>query len=197
MRVHFPIPLLAYAAVFFIQGRLLAENVVRNEPQTEGEKRLLNWDLNKKFDTSLARFSSDSKASTKSFGTGSFQAKSFGGQKTYESKSFYTPEFLTPAKANTDKSFASKSASLASGKELDRPFAQANETFIPPKVQPVLKELPTSLVKPYDPASRTFAGPEAVRKEMKFTPGNMPMGGVSEGHVLTIDEVRKILNISK
>jgi hypothetical protein len=54
-----------------------------------------------------------------------------------------------------------------------------------------------SAPRDFEKAKLTYAGPEASRKEQKYTPGNAPKGGLIEGRTLSVDEVREILNKSK
>ncbi len=48
-----------------------------------------------------------------------------------------------------------------------------------------------------DALTQTYGGPEAQKKKIPYTPGNGPAGGVTFGRVLSVEEVKEILNKSK
>jgi hypothetical protein len=166
-----------------------------------GENRLLEPDLSKTFDPALARFGSRPSSSTgrsarispfggsKSFGP----AKSAALDKSFPSSAFHTPQFLT--KSSPTRSFASSAFSGT------RPAPEKDSRTATPGNAVLSKTFPSfpSNIAPTTAtaAQREYAGPEAEKKKIPYTPANGPLGGVTTGRVLSIEEVRDILNKSK
>lgn len=176
-------------------GEPSGANVVSQAPQTEGEKRLLQWDLKKSFNLQTARFGSRSAPNLKSFSSGAFsQTKTFSGATPFESKSFATSAFPYSAAAET-KSFSTSTSPAA-----NRGFSTRNSAPITDKefetrnFQAQTSQYATDSAKE---SGRTFSGKEAERAKEKYTPDNPPRGGTITGRQLSIDEVREILNKSK
>ena len=197
MRVPYRSFLLAAALLFpGASSLLLAENVSRSDPQTAGEKRLLDWDLSKTYDLSRGRAATKGQAPTRAFSTPSFQPKGFQ-TKAFSAESFASPEFLIPESKTKAKTFAQQQPFSLPSPTSGKSFLPANSTSAPPKVVPTAQTSFPNASKTFSESTRPFQGPEAARKEQKYTPGNGPTGGVIEGRRLSIDEVREILNKSK
>lgn len=168
-----------------------------------GRKRFFDVDRNKTFDPGLARFGSRSSSSgnrsatTRVFGSSNTfnSGKDSASTKSFPSSAFYSPRFTQSA--SDVRPFTSKSFLLrapASESTPGKTVAQSNfsvRDFKPPT---------GSLAAPAGSASyptREYDGPEAQKKKIPYTPANGPTGGVSYGRVLSVDEVREILNKSK
>jgi hypothetical protein len=167
--------------------------------QTTGEKRFLEPDLSKTFDTSLARFGSrGSTSSGRAARTAPFGGtKMFGSQKSasldksFPSSAFHTPQFLT--KSSPTRAYGTSSFSGVGTAPTPRTTSTGNP--IPTGGFPTSTSRLASSSAAY--AQREFAGPEADKKKIPYTPANGPQGGVSYGRVLSVEEVREILNKSK
>ena len=171
----------------------------RSEPTTEGERRLLEWDLNKSFDLSTARVSPRGTTSGKRFDTKSFQPGAYT-PKAFSAGSFYSPVFLPPDSKTLPNAFKTKTFSNTAQPLPTRTFFQANDAAPAPlrsATTDPTDSAKNAASKAFAGSNRTFSGPEADRKEMKFSMENAPRGGVFEGRKLTLDEVREILNKSK
>ena len=177
-----------------------AESVRRSEPTTEGEKRLLEWDLNKSFDLSKSRFSSKGADSGKRFGAKSFVSSAFSS-KPFNTNSFYSPVYLPQNTASTPGAFSAKTFTPAAGSIPLRAFSKSSQTapytWQSSSFQPNASSQPRGTERAFPAGNLSFQGAEAARKEMKFSPENAPKGGLFEGRQLTVDEVREILNKSK
>ena len=83
----------AAALLVYLQPKAHAEAVTR-EAQTEGEKRLLEWDLNRKFEPRKTTFSPAALTGSKTVPVSTFGTRSFVSGKA-ETHSFSTSEFLS------------------------------------------------------------------------------------------------------
>jgi hypothetical protein len=177
-------------------GTLLCENVVRSDPETEGEKRLLNWDLHKTFDLSQNGPMSRGKSPTRSFSTQPFAAKNFSGRQ-FQTSAFTSPEFLVQEGKTKPKGFTTKPAGSTDAPGSNKTFSAGKPPVSPPKATASEVGSPYGSGQSFREANRLFQGPEAARKEQKFSPENAPKGGVIEGRRLSVEEVKEILNKSK
>jgi hypothetical protein len=177
-------------------GTLLAESVSRSEAQTAGEKRLLDWDLNKSYDLSRSRTNPKGQAPSRAFATQSFRPGAFQ-TKAFSAEAFTSPEFLTPEGRTLAKPFAAKQPFTLPSPTFGKAFLPGSTPSAPPKAVPTSPTSAPSAPKKFAGADRPFQGPEAARKDQKYLPGNPPAGGVVEGRKLSMDEVREILNKSK
>jgi hypothetical protein len=196
LAVHFPLPLLL--AVTFLgvrSNRLQAESLTRSDAQTAGEKRLLEWDLNKTYDLGRGRSNPSAKVPSKSFFTRLFKPGAYNA-KTFSTESFSTTEFLLPDGKVGTKPFANTGAVPLKSANLSRPFT-SEKLAIQPKASPALPASGPGMARNFQGADRPYLGPESLRKEQKYTPGNAPNGGVIEGRQLSVEEVKEILNKSK
>lgn len=163
----------------------------------QGQNRLLDWDLTKRFDPSLARFSGgDATAQRKSFGTAEFsQGKSFSGSKSFNSRSFSVSEFLPSSASAANRTFSESRANKAS----EQSFPAGGKAFETADNREAGRGFSTGKFPDKTPSieARAYEGAEAQKMKQRYTPENAPAGGVSHGKVLTIDEVRDILNRSK
>lgn len=71
-----------------------AESIVTSTPQTEGERRLLEWDTTRKFVPLKSTFFSSSAKEYRQAQVSQFATRSFGGESSATAKRFSTPEFL-------------------------------------------------------------------------------------------------------
>jgi hypothetical protein len=113
--------------------------------------------------------------------------------RAFDAKSFTSSEFITNPATSSNKPFLSdKSVSLENANEAaSSPFlSKTSQSRAAETRSATLPETPTSL-------TQTYEGPEAQKKKIPYTPGNGPTGGVSTGRVLSIEEVKAILNKSK
>jgi hypothetical protein len=155
----------------------------------------------KTFNLSLLRSGTPPNA-TKSFSTSAapsfltpkFEAKSNTPfARSFDAKTFSSSEFITgPATASSKPFLSDKSVSLEKAKEADSsPFlSKTDQSRSPQTPAAPLPKTPASLTE-------TYEGPEAQKKKIPYTPGNGPAGGVSVGRILSIEEVKEILNKSK
>jgi hypothetical protein len=171
-----------------------------SKQDTEWERNLSKPNLEKSFDPFTPRLgfraspSGGKEAKTSSFGL----AKSFAGSKSvplgksFSSSAFYTPQFTTrPAEA---RSFSSNSfAGSKMAREADSRGTPGGTSY----PQKSFNTSPPSLPAAAGAWSREYAGPEAQKKKIPYTPGNGPLGGTTYGRVLSMEEVREILNKSK
>lgn len=156
----------------------------------------MEWDTTRKFVPSKSSFSGGKATGANSVPVSNFATRSFVSKNNLATASFYTPEFLsTPAAGFSMKSFATKPASTA-------PAGAMNKPFYSDKTAPETRSfsgtdktstLPASAAD----GSRDYLGPESEKMKQKYTPQNAPKGGVSTGHVLSVEEVRGILNRNK
>ena len=196
LTARFPLPLLL--AVTFLgvgSNHLHAESLTRSDAQTAGEKRLLEWDLNKTYDPGRGRTNPSAKVPSKSFFTRLFRSGAYNA-KTFPTESFSSTEFLFPGGKVGTKTFANTRALPLYSSDLSRPFA-TEKPAIQPKVPPAFPSSAPNMARSFRGADRPYLGPESLRKEQKYTPGNAPNGGVIEGRQLSVDEVKEILNKSK
>ena len=127
-----------------------------------------------------------------SFLTPKFEAKSNTPfARSFDAKAFSSSEFITgPATTSTKPFLSDKSVSLQNANEAaSSPFlSKTDQSRTPQTPAATLPKTPTSLTQTYD-------GPEA--QKIPYTPGNGPAGGVTVGRILSIEEVKEILNKSK
>jgi hypothetical protein len=190
--------LLAATLAWMLAGGLRAESVRRSDAETDGEKRLLEWDLNKTYDLSKSRTNPSAKAPSKSFitkifGTGSFASKAFPAE------SFSSPEFLLPETRARTRAYAPAPSAPTvplPASSLARPFPMGKSPALP-KLAPSDPVRGTAVPRRFEGSDRPYLGPEAARKEQRYNPETAPKGGVIEGKRLTVEEVKEILNKSK
>ena len=193
------VALLSLAEASFLHctsGTLIAESVSRSDAQTAGEKRLLDWDLNKSYDLSRSRTNPKGQAPSRAFATHSFRPGAFQ-TRAFSTEAFASPEFLIPEGKALAKPFASKQPFTPPSTTFGKAFLPGSTPSAPPKAVPTSPSSAPSAPKKFAGADRPFQGPEAARKDQKYLPGNPPAGGVVEGRRLSMDEVREILNKSK
>jgi hypothetical protein len=167
----------------------------RSDPQTEGEKRLLEWDTTKKFIPGRSAFNGGVSKGTAAVPVSSFGTRSFISGKSVDTSSFYTPEFLSPTAGAAQKSFATSSAYTAKTSALDAAFNSGRE---PVQNRNFSGGEKTARVQTgAADAGRPYLGPEADKMKQKYTPETGPKGGIITGHQLSIEEVRAILNRNK
>jgi len=172
-------------------------------PQTEGKKRLLEWDLNKSFALKKGPFSTESGPGNKTFNGNSFATKSFNSKSAQEAPKFYTPEFLTSSgKAASTPSavlqrFSTGTSPVADAAQGDRKFNSGKPEITPSQATSSNLKNFNGDNKTFPNANRAYGGVEADKLKNAYSPGSAPKGGLSIGHQLTLDEVRDILNRSK
>ncbi len=168
--------------------------------ETDWEKSLSKPDMNKSFNPFAARLGFRSApAGVRPAQSAAFAAsKTFSGtkpasaDKTFSNSSFYTPQF--PTRPAPTRTFPSSSfAGSTSAKEAEPKAQTAAPMRLPGTVQSPDHPVPATS----SALTKEYAGPEAERKKMRFTPANGPVGGVTYGRVLSVEEVREILNKSK
>lgn len=191
-------PLLSRCAPLLLMllcSRGFGESVARSDPQTEGEKRLLEWDTTRKFVPSKSSFNMGSAAGKRVVPVTEFATRSFSAKNAVTTASFYTPEFLSPTAGIAQKSFSAGPAYVKEAAPLETAFgaskaAPENRSFSG-------SDKSSSMATAAPDGSRPYLGPEADKMKQKYTPGNAPKGGVITGHQLSIEEVRAILNRNK
>jgi hypothetical protein len=171
------------------------ESVVRSDPQTEGERRLLEWDTTRKFSPSKTTFSPKTLTGSKTVPIPNYSTRSFLTKNTQALPTFYTPEFLSPKTGLAQKSFATGVANVASASSFAKSFNSGKSASEPSTFAGGSKS--SSAVKSAPDGTRPYLGPEADKMKQKYTPENGPKGGVSIGHQLSVEEVRSILNRNK
>lgn len=170
--------------------------------QTEGERRLLEWDLNKSFAPRKNSFSPDSTFGSKTVTAPTISTKSFGPKTAAESASFYTPEFLTssgkplPSNRAAMQRFSTNGSTAAENVFATKSFT-SGKTPITSNSTNLSNFTAATPAKGFSGSNRIYAGAEADKMKLPYTPDNGPKGGVSMGRQLTVDEVRDILNKSK
>jgi hypothetical protein len=168
---------------------------MRSDPQTEGERRLLEWDTTRKFVPSKAAFNMGSASGNRVIPVTEFASRTFSPKKSVPTASFYTPEFLSPTAGVAQKSFSSSPAYVKEAVPAETAFNATKTPFEnrsfngSDKTPPLLNSAPDG--------NRPYLGPEAEKMKQKYTPDNAPKGGVITGHQLSIEEVRAILNRNK
>jgi hypothetical protein len=193
---------MAAARVIFVHALLCspaevqAESISRSDPQTPGEKRLLEWDLNKTYDLSKSRTNTGAKAASRPFLTQPFAAGGFSA-KSFSAASFSSPEFLTPENKMRPAPFATRPASVGGSPQFVKPFQPGSAADNTLKAFGASSKQTGEAQKAFPDSARSFQGPEAARKEQKFSPETAPRGGVFEGRKLSPEEVREILNKSR
>lgn len=170
---------------------------------TNGESRILKPDLTKTFNPASARFgSTPSPAPTQSTKTSFFGGlKTFGASKpASQEKTFPSSAFQTPV--NSSKK--AEVRSFSSGSSFDSKFSpqkgyRASSDNFPDTNRAFggMTSARESGAKPPAMSSEEYAGPEADKKKLRYNPGNGPLGGTTYGKVLSVEEVREILNRSK
>jgi hypothetical protein len=169
-------------------------------PQSSTPTAQLN--PNKTFNLSLLRSGGAPVNSGKSFSTSpapSFLTPKFEAKanttlnRSFEAKSFASSEFIT-SQANTgSKTFTSqKTVAMETANESAVTSFLSKTEQIPSPVTPSV-----TIPKTPDALNQTFEGREAQKKKIPYTPGNGPAGGVTFGRVLSVEEVKEILNKSK
>lgn len=196
MQVRFPLPAcspLLGLALLCVSSH--GEGTARSDPQTEGERRLLEWDTTKKFVPSKPSFYGGSAKQTAYVPVSSFGTRSFVPKNSVSTNSFYTPEFLSPTASAAQKSFKTGTAytKQAGGQE-----AAFNTGKAPVQTSSFSGSEKTSQTqRVVSDASRPYLGPEADKMKQKYTPQTGPKGGIVTGHQLSVEEVRAILNTNK
>jgi len=181
---------------FLPGGDVRAESVKNSDPQTEGERRLMEWDTTRKFVPSKSSFGGGPSTGSKSVPVSNFATRSFVSKNNLPTASFYTPEFLsTPAAGFAMKSFSTKSASTGPAGTMSKPFY--SDKTAPETRSFSGSDKASSLPAAAADGSRAYLGPESEKMKQKYTPQNAPKGGVSTGHILSVEEVRGILNRNK
>ncbi|MEI6871545.1 MAG: hypothetical protein WCL08_04625 [Verrucomicrobiota bacterium] len=176
---------------------------VGSRPKTDGEQRLLEWDLNKSYTPKRSGSSSEATFGSKTFTPPAIEPKAFATKTAAEAATFYTPEFLSsPSKtlknaSGANQSFSTTGATAQNSPSETKKFQTGREQFAPKSAAlPKSTDL-NSGMKEFAGAGRIYAGEEADRMKRAYTPDNPPKGGVSMGRQLSVDEVREILNKSK
>lgn len=164
-------------------------------PETEGEKRLVEWDLKKSFQLKKSTYGSGSSAALKTVSVTPFAARSFVTKTNADARSFYTPEFLTSESRAAQKSFSSSAAYVPTTNVLNRAFNSGKGEYAASRYTSPAN--PAALEKSLRDGERSYLGPEAERAKRVYKPEDAPKGGVTTGHVLTVDDIRNILNKSK
>jgi len=188
---------LAWAVVWtgFAGVHVHAESISRSDPQTEGERRLLEWDTTRKFTPFKSTFVPGNITGSKTVAVKPFATQPFASKSAVTTPSFYTPEFLSSSAAAAQKKFATAAAPVSTASSLEKPFNAGKTTA---ETQPFAGvSSPSNMAKASPDGARPFLGPEADKMKQKYTPLNAPKGGFSTGHQLTVEEVRAILNRNK
>jgi len=172
------------------------------KPQTEGERRLLEWDLNKSFSPKNNSLSSNSTFGSKTITAPTLSTKLFGSKNAAESASFYTPEFLAPAgksqpSNNTAVQRFSNTGATTTESALGAKTFTSGKDAVASNSANISRVNSANSLKEFYGQNRIYAGAEAERSKRPYTPENGPKGGVSMGRQLTVDDVREILNKSK
>jgi hypothetical protein len=157
---------------------------------------------NKTFNLSLMKSGGAPVNSGKSFSTSpapsfltpKFEAKANTSfNRFFEAKSFNSPEFITGEASSGGKTFtAQKPVPLRTANESGAPSFHSKTEPGPAPLTPTI-----TIPKTPDALNQTYEGPEAQKKKIPYTPGNGPAGGVTFGRVLSVEEVKEILNKSK
>ena len=196
------VPPLLIAGLIFLCFSQQSATAQSSQPQTEGERRLLEWDLNKSFSPKKNSFSRDSTFGSKTITAPTIATKLFGSKSAPESASFYTPEFLTPpSKTQLSNSaaiqrFSNSGATTAESAMGTKTFTSGKSAVTPDSAN-LSNASAANSTKEFYGKNRIYAGAEAERMKRPYTPDNGPKGGVSMGRQLTVDDVREILNKSK
>jgi hypothetical protein len=169
-------------------------------PQNSAPTAQLN--TNKTFNLSLLKSGGAPVNSRKSFPTSpapSFLTPKFEPKpntalnRSFEAKSFTSSEFITGQSVTGGKTFtAEKTVPMETADEAgEASFLSKTGQAAAPRMPSVT--IPTTP----DALNQTYGGPEAQKKKIPYTPGNGPAGGVTFGRVLSVEEVKEILNKSK
>ncbi len=185
--------LLLGATVLPVLGN--AESVIRSEAQTAGEKRLLEWDLNKTYDISRSRTDPGTKKRSRSFETRAIAAGVYP-TRALSAESFSASEFLSKSPKHETKGFFAKPPVSVSSAGVSKPFLADKPPQVPKDV-PAFVTRRTLAPETFADSSRRYQGVEVSRKDRMYLPEDAPKAGVVEGRRLTIDEVKEILNKSK
>jgi len=196
------VPPLLIAGLIFLAVAPHRTAAQSSQPQTEGERRLLEWDLNKSFAPKKNSFSPDSTFGSKTVTAPTIATKIFGSKNAAESASFYTPEFLTPpGKTQFSNSAAiqrfSKSGATTAESALGTKSFNPGKDAVAPNSANFSNANSANPSKEFYGRNRIYAGAEAERMKRPYSPDNGPKGGVSMGRQLSVDDVREILNKSK
>ena len=193
-------PLLT-AGLIFLCFSLQSATAQSPKPQTEGERRLLEWDLNKSFSPKSGSVSPNSTFGSKTITAPTLSTKLFGSKSAAESASFYTPEFLAPPNKSQPSNAATQRLSNSGATSTDSAMGPKTFTSGKSTVAPNSADLSragsANASREFYEKNRIYAGTEAERMKRPYTPENGPKGGVSMGRQLTVDDVREILNKSK
>lgn len=196
MQVRFPYPacsLFLWLALLCVSAH--GEGTAHSDPQTEGERRLLEWDTTKKFLPSKPSFYRGATNQTAYVPVSSFGTRSFVSKNSVSTSSFYTPEFLSPTAGSTQKSFKTGTAFTKQSGATETAFNSGKAPFRASGFSGGEKTSQTQRV--VSDATRPYLGEEAEKMKQKYTPQTGPKGGVVIGHQLSIEEVRAILNTNK
>ncbi|RFC41961.1 MAG: hypothetical protein DVB28_002115 [Verrucomicrobia bacterium] len=156
----------------------------------------MEWDTTRKFVPSKSSYSGGAAAGRKSAPVSGFETRSFLSKNSFSTSSFYTPEFLSsPQAGSAQKTFSTKSASAGAAAGMGAPF-NSGKTSPEPKTFAGTAKISDSQ-KPAADAARDYLGPESEKMKQKYNPQNGPRGGVTTGHLLSVEEVRGILNRNK
>jgi hypothetical protein len=174
----------------------------KDSQMPQGSTPTAQLNPNKTFNLSLLKSGGAPVHSGKSFATSpapsfltpKFEAKpNVALNRSFEARSFTSSEFITSQATAGGKAFTSqKTLPIKSANESGATSFLSNISQSPAPVTPSV-----TIPKTPDALSRTYEGPEAQKKKIPYTPGNGPAGGVTFGRVLSVEEVREILNKSK
>ena len=196
MQVRFPLPACSpflWLALLCVSSH--GEGSTRSDPQTEGERRLLEWDTTKSFVPSKPSFYGGSAKKAAYVPVSSFGTRSFVPKNSVSTSSFYTPEFLSPTAGAAQKSFKTGPAFTKQAATLDTAFYSGKAPFQTGAFSGGDKTSQTQRV--VSDANRSYLGTETEKMKQKYTPQTGPKGGIVTGHQLSIEEVRAILNTNK
>ena len=169
---------------------------MENGFEFRGFSKALRPDEHRTFRPESARLGSRSFLETQKPQIPTFsQLRSFSGSKSFESKTYSSGSFATSQVPEGLKSFPSGPSSASSQKPFQtNPNTESGKTFNSFGFSESAKRIPSTSAPQ---ASRPYLGEEADRMKQKYTPDNGPRGGVVQGHRLSVEELREILNRSK
>jgi hypothetical protein len=159
----------------------------------------------KTFNPDAARASNRSFPGLKNGSAKSFSLlRPFGGSRQVVTPSYPLRDFLPKAAPDSSKSFPSTTflSSTQSAPTLSFSAPTSGSAF-GPKTSPshANSQAPQANLR-VEPAtspsaSRSFESQEANRMKLQFPPGGAPNSGVIQGHRLSVEELRALLNTSK
>jgi hypothetical protein len=169
---------------------------VENGFEVRGFSKALRPDEHRTFRPESARLGSRSFLETQKPQIPTFsQLRSFSGGKSFESKTYSSGSFATSQGAEGLKSFPLGPSSASNQKPFQtNQGAEGGKTFNSFGFSESAKTIASTSAPQ---ASRPYLGEEADRMKQKYTPENGPRGGVVQGHRLSVEELREILNRSK